>query len=112
MENFANLLNDTNYFDITLVVGKGKDNKREFRGHKAIFAAQSPVFAKMFQSDLEESKSNPVDITDIVPRVFEQFMKFIYTGKVDPAGEEMCDELLVVADKVTIVSFSDKFLSF
>ena len=82
------------------MVGKDEDNKQEFRGHKAIFAAQSSVFDKMFQSDLEESKSNRVEITDIEPPVFEEFMKFIYTGKVDQAGEEMCDELLVVADKV------------
>ena len=67
MENRTNMLNDESQCDVTFVVGKEDGDKKEFRGHKAFFAAQSPVFAKMFQSDLEESKSNRVDITDIEP---------------------------------------------
>src|SRR5699024_6423095 len=75
---------------------------KEFQGHKAIFAAQSPVFDRMFTIDLEEKKLNRVEIIDIKPEVFKEFIKFIYTGKVG-LDKRFDEDLLVVADKVWFI---------
>ena len=95
----TNLLNGENFCDVTFVVGVD-DGKKDFHGHKVILAAQSVVFAKMFEHDLEETKLNRVEITDVKPEVFEAFMKFIYTGKLESAEFE--EELLPIAEKVCL----------
>ena len=71
---------------------------QEFRAHKAILAARSPVFRAMFQHDMEESRTHRVEIRDLEPQVFETMMGFIYTGKA-PALHSMADAVLAAADK-------------
>ncbi|KAL1762954.1 speckle-type POZ protein isoform X2, partial [Sigmodon hispidus] len=70
----------------------------EFRAHKAILAARSPVFKAMFEHDMEESRKNRVEIHDLEPQVFRAMMNFIYTGKV-PNLHSMADAVLFAADK-------------
>ncbi|KAL6030365.1 hypothetical protein STEG23_034370 [Scotinomys teguina] len=71
---------------------------QEFRAHKAILAARSPVFRAMFEHDMEESKRNRVEIHDLEPQVFKTMMDFIYTGKA-PGLDSMADVVLAAADK-------------
>ena len=42
-----------------------------FYAHKAVLAARSPVFAKMFEHDLQESATNSVVLSDITPPSFQ-----------------------------------------
>ena len=104
MENLITFFRDEAPSDVTFVVGKWKA-KKEYPGHKALFAAQSSVFGQMFQNDCAKNskKPNHFCITDIKPKVFEVFRKFIYAENVDLTGDEeakLCDDLLVVAHKV------------
>ena len=99
LQNNASLLESKSHSDVTFVVGGEGEEKQEFAGHKVIFAVRCPVFAKMFEHDFEENKLNRVVITDMNPKVFEQFMKFVYTAKVDSV-DQFDEELLVAADKV------------
>ncbi|XP_028640756.1 TD and POZ domain-containing protein 3-like [Grammomys surdaster] len=55
---------------------------QEFRAHKAILAAHSPVFRAMFEHEMKEKLTNRVEIQDLDPEVFKEMMGFIYTGKV------------------------------
>ncbi|XP_040597274.1 speckle-type POZ protein-like [Mesocricetus auratus] len=71
---------------------------QEFRAHKAILAARSPVFRAMFEHDMEESRTNHVDIHDLEPGAFKAMMGFIYTGKA-PDLHNMADSVLAAADK-------------
>ena len=80
--------------DVTLSVGG-----REFQAHKALLAARSPVFAAMFEHEMEERKHNRVDITDVDHEVLREMLRFIYTGKTNNL-EKMADDLLAAADKV------------
>ncbi|XP_005411871.1 PREDICTED: speckle-type POZ protein A-like, partial [Chinchilla lanigera] len=50
---------------------------QEFRAHKAILAARSPVFCAMFEHDMEERRKNRVEIRDMEPDVFKEMMSFI-----------------------------------
>lgn len=95
-EDLSQLFESQKFSDVILTVG-GK----EFYAHKAILAARSPVFAAMFEHEMEEKKQNRVDITDMDHEVMKEMLKFIYSGK-SPQLEKMADELLAAADKVCL----------
>lgn len=63
--------------------------------------ARSPVFAAMFEHEMEERKQNRVAIVDVDHEVLKEMLRFIYTGKA-PNLEKMADDLLAAADKVLI----------
>lgn len=63
------------------------------------FPARSPVFAAMFEHEMEERKQNRVAISDVDHEVLKEMLRFIYTGKA-PNLEKMADDLLAAADKV------------
>ena len=68
-----------------------------FDAHKAILSSTSKVFAVMFVHETTEKLSNHVDIQDIHPDVFQEVLRFIYTGRVPL--EKMTASLLAAADK-------------
>ncbi|KAJ7422187.1 Speckle-type POZ protein-like protein [Pitangus sulphuratus] len=93
-EDLGNLWETTRFTDCSFYVGG-----QEFKAHKSVLAARSPVFNAMFEHEMEESKKNRVEINDVDPEVFKEMMRFIYTGKA-PNLEKMADNLLAAADKV------------
>uniref|UniRef100_A0A8C2MKJ6 SPOP n=1 Tax=Cricetulus griseus TaxID=10029 RepID=A0A8C2MKJ6_CRIGR len=92
-DELGQLWENSLFTDCSLVVA-GK----EFRAHKAILAARSPVFRAMFEHDKEESRTNRVEILDLEPQVFKAMMEFIYTGKA-PDLHSMANAVLAAADK-------------
>lgn len=93
VENFANLLQNDQFADLTISVGS-----ETFRAHKVILVARSTVFAAMFQHDMQESQRNKVTIKDMEPKVFKEVLRFIYTDKVEGLPQMAC-ELLAAADR-------------
>lgn len=69
-----------------------------FYAHKAVLAARSPVFAKMFEHSLQESITNCVTVTDINPEVFKELLTYIYTGQA-PNIQTLASSLLNPAEK-------------
>ncbi|KAG1682116.1 Protein roadkill [Nymphon striatum] len=90
------LFESQKFSDVTLCV-----NEREFQAHKAILAARSPVYAAMFEHEMEERKQNRVEITDVDHEVMKEMLRFIYTGKA-PNLDKMADDLLAAADKYAL----------
>lgn len=74
---------------------------KEYQAHKAVLAARSPVFAAMFEHEMEERKHNRVEITDVDADVLREMLRFIYTGKSNNL-EKMADDLLAAADKYAL----------
>ncbi|KAL3184813.1 hypothetical protein MRX96_030710 [Rhipicephalus microplus] len=95
-DDFGHLFESEDLSDVILSV-----NGREFRAHKAILAARSPIFKAMFKHDLEEKKQNSVDIPDIDHEVLQEMMWFIYTGRA-PNLYKMAADLLTAADKYAL----------
>jgi len=91
-----NFLNNQNLTDVTLQC-QGK----EFKAHKLILAAASPVFEAMFQEGTKEHEDNYVNIEDIDSDIFDVFLRFLYSGQVDQLAE-ICLDLLVAADKYDV----------
>uniref|UniRef100_A0A8C0J1D4 Speckle type BTB/POZ protein like n=1 Tax=Chelonoidis abingdonii TaxID=106734 RepID=A0A8C0J1D4_CHEAB len=95
-EDLGNLWETTRFTDCSFYVGG-----QEFKAHKSVLAARSPVFNAMFEHEMEESKKNRVEINDVDPEVFKEMMRFIYTGKA-PNLDKMADNLLAAADKYAL----------
>ena len=77
---------------------------QEFRAHKAILAARSPVFRAMFENEMKESLKNPIEIMDLDLDVFKEMMGFIYTGKAPHLhSHSMACDVLPAADKYGLV---------
>ena len=104
-DDLGSLLNAENkdrFSDVTLVAShKKQDNSStpvEFPAHKVILAARSPVFASMFEHNMQENSSNQVEIDDIYPNVVKVMLTYIYTGRVSNISEVAYD-LFYAADK-------------
>ncbi len=90
-----NLFKNKKFCDVTLNV-----SGRNFKAHKDILSARSPVFAAMFDHPTKENLSDVVDIHDIEPEVFEEVLRYIYTNRVPSLRmEATAVELLAAADK-------------
>lgn len=96
------LFTKNKFSDVTMIIGKKK-----FHAHKAILAVRSPVFAAMFEHDMQESKENTVKIADIRAEVFQEVLRFIYTGKVQ-AMDQLARALLIAADKYSLDTLKTK----
>ena len=98
IDDMIKLMSSSKYSDVDLVV-----DGREFKAHKLILQIRSPVFEAMFKYDTEESKNNRVVIDDIHPKVFKEFLKFLYTGDKYSLDMDYSDDLLVAAEKVCLI---------
>eukprot|EP00731_Ephydatia_muelleri_P032707 Em0024g251a len=64
-------------------------------------ATRSPVFSAMFEHEMEESRKNHVEISDLDQEVMQEMLAYIYTGKA-PNLKKMADSLLSAADKYAL----------
>lgn len=102
-ENLGNLFENGQFSDFTINV---KD--REFKIHKAILAARSPVFASMLQHDFKEKQDNTVDLSDYDPDVFEDFLGYLYSGNSERISTENVAELYEAAEKYDIPTLKEE----
>lgn len=106
--DFGKLYSSQEGSDVIFVI-----EDKEFKAHKQILAARSPVFAAMFKSDMKESLMNSAEIKGISPDIFDVLLRFVYTDQVDLAAIDVKD-LLVVANRYLITSLQyrcEKLLS-
>ena len=96
VSHLEELFENRTFTDITMSVGNSN-----FEVHKSILAVRSPVFAAMFAHLTSiENSSNKIEIQDVEPDVFQEVLRFIYTGRVPlTAMENVAAALLAAADK-------------
>nr|XP_020165419.1 BTB/POZ and MATH domain-containing protein 1-like [Aegilops tauschii subsp. strangulata] len=85
--------------DITLLVGD-----REFRAHKFILVAQSPVFEAQLFGLMAQKDIRCIKVVDMEPAILEMLLHYVYTDSLPPCGEDNYDtatmqHLLVAADR-------------
>ncbi|KAI9563076.1 hypothetical protein GHT06_010533 [Daphnia sinensis] len=81
--------------------------------HRYILMARSPVFAAMFQNDMEETTTGQVKIEDCEPDIFKQLLHYIYSGKTSsPLTDAMAQSLFVLADKYDIQDLKEECVTF
>jgi len=79
--------------DVTVTCGD-----ESFECSKFMLMARSNVFKLMFQSNMQESQTNKVNIEDLKPPVVAEMLHYIHTGKA-PKIDEYAQELLTAADR-------------
>ena len=92
-DDIGQLLNSERFSDVKLNV---KD--QIFNAHKVILASRSPVFSAMFEHEMLENIQGLVTVDGVNERVFEEMLRYIYTGKT-PNFKETVFDLLPAADK-------------
>jgi len=91
------------FTDVTIVC-----QGREFPCHKAILAGRSPVFDAMFSPNFKEGTENKVDVVDVAADIFEELLRFIYSGKVgDCCLKDVAGDLLVAAEKYGVLDLKE-----
>ncbi|XP_001603518.1 speckle-type POZ protein B-like [Nasonia vitripennis] len=96
LNKFEKLLNNQKFSDVKFVVNGG-----ECHAHKCILAANSEVFAVMFEHDNHEPEPYVIEIKDISCNVFIEMLRFVYTGRVNDM-DRIVKNLLTAADKYAI----------
>jgi len=96
MQDLGKLFPNHPSSDVCFVTTDGQ----EFKAHKLILAARSPVFAGMFNVQMKENLLDRVDIQGIESNIFEALLRFIYTDQVD----------LVKVDAKDILAAADRYL--
>lgn len=99
------LWNTKKLADFTIVASDGV----EFKVHKNILAAQSPVFAAVFDSHLSEDQENRMTIPDFGGDVVEEFLRFFYFGS---SASELSMELFAISAKYDVPKLNSLCLSF
>ncbi len=91
-ESFEKML----FSDVTFYV-----RGRKLAAHKNILAMRSPVFAAMFQyRTYKEVLCGQVEVEDVDPDVFQEVLRYMYTGLPQSnALDVMAPALLAAADK-------------
>ena len=90
-------MSDSTLSDFSIVL-----NTEEFKVHKSVLSARSPVFKKMFLSGMKEAADNKVEIKDVEPSTFKKFLEFIYCCKIPEDLQHYAMDLFELADKVCL----------
>ncbi|KAK3093519.1 hypothetical protein FSP39_016697 [Pinctada imbricata] len=79
-DNLAELVNNADYSDITLVV-----EGTPFKAHKVILAARSEYFRAMLYGGLKESMpgTSEIELKDTSAAAFRVLLKYIYNGRIN-----------------------------
>jgi len=91
-QDFESIINSQEYSDITVTCGN-----KEFKCHKIILTSRSQVFKTMLESNMKERETGSIEIKDMKLEVFEDLLRYIYTGEA-PNIDEHAGELFAAAD--------------
>lgn len=101
------LFRDGKKHDLTLRVGN-----KDFQVHQEILMARCKVFEAMLTHDMIEKRNGIIDLPDCEPKAIEQFLTYVYSGKVEKIDEENAYGLYYVADKYSIEYVKEKCKDF
>ncbi|PWA93921.1 BTB/POZ-like protein [Artemisia annua] len=105
------------FSDVVLVAvdadsGKPVVNSVPVPANKAVLASRSPVFRAMLETEMEESLSGTIKLSDVSYDALRAFVNYLYTAEAS-LDDEMACELLVLADKYEVKhlkTYCEKFL--
>lgn len=97
VQNFGKLLDSAWCSDVIL-----KTNDNEFRAHRLILSARSPVFSAMFRHNMTENNTGEVDVSDCSTSGLNVFLQYLYTGVADTLSPANVVDLYYIADKYQV----------
>ncbi|XP_071722725.1 BTB/POZ domain-containing protein At4g08455 [Rutidosis leptorrhynchoides] len=105
------------FTDVVLVAvdldsGKPVANSVPVPANKSLLASRSPVFRAMLETEMEESLSGTIKLSDVSYDALRAFVNFLYTAETSLDDDLACD-LLILADKYEVKhlkAYCEKFL--
>lgn len=97
MEKLKDVFLNDEDSDVVIRVGD-----QQYPAHKVIIRALSSVFQAMLSHDMTETNEGIIDIPDCDPYIFRDFLRYLYTGKLDNITNENAFELYHIADKYDV----------
>ncbi|CAB4431883.1 unnamed protein product [Rhizophagus irregularis] len=76
-KNYIEILDDEEYNDITIEVGKDP-NVKIFRAHMIILCYRSPFFRRIFASNKKNDSLAHIKLPNISPKLFQTILRYIY----------------------------------
>ncbi|EXX62537.1 uncharacterized protein OCT59_025426 [Rhizophagus irregularis] len=115
-ENYIRLLDDDQYYDVTIEVGEDP-NVKIFRAHTIILCYRSPYLQRTLASK-KASKDNAlvhINLPNISPELFQNILKYIYGGILSLNDHETSEilKLILAADELLLqelVDYLQKYL--
>ena len=95
--DFAKLLDDDPSHDVEFTCGV-----QSITAHKNVLCSRSDVFASMLHSDMVEGKTGQVNIQDMDAGIFQQFLKYLYSGMLPELTIDSAKQLYKAGDKYAI----------
>jgi hypothetical protein len=76
-QNYIELLEDDEYYDITIEVGKASSNVKIFRAHRNILCYRSPYLRGILASNKKNNDGvlTHIKLPNISPEIFEIILK-------------------------------------
>ncbi|PKC62519.1 hypothetical protein RhiirA1_465047 [Rhizophagus irregularis] len=115
-QNYIELLEDNEYYDITIEVGEDP-NVKIFRAHMNILCYRSPYLRRIlaFNKKNNDNVLTHIKLPNISPKNFEIILRYIYGGIISLNGQETSEILntLVAADELhlqELVNYLQKYL--
>ena len=96
-DRIITLLGSKKFSDVKLIV-----NGKEFYAHKFMLSARSSVFAAVLKHRMMENINSAIEVKNIDDKVFEEVLRYIYTGQISSVTVEMAMKLLVPAAKYNL----------
>uniref|UniRef100_A0A1D1Y373 BTB/POZ domain-containing protein 9 n=1 Tax=Anthurium amnicola TaxID=1678845 RepID=A0A1D1Y373_9ARAE len=116
-KNYIEILDDNEYYDVTIEVGQDPDVKI-YRAHMIILCYRSPFLRQTLASHASNRKNNDlihIKFSNITPHVFQNVLTYIYGGiiSLDDQDISVILEILAVADQLhlqELVDYLQKYL--
>ncbi|UZO02724.1 uncharacterized protein OCT59_021203 [Rhizophagus irregularis] len=104
-QNFLEILDDEEYYDITIEVGNDPDIKI-FRAHMIILNYRSPYLRRILSTNKKKNDETLVHIklSNISPEIFSVILRYIYGGKLSLEEYDNSDiiKILIVANELSL----------
>ncbi|CAI2191554.1 2491_t:CDS:2 [Funneliformis geosporum] len=104
-QNFSQLLDDAEDYDVVIRVGKNS-NVKEFRAHSIILKSRSTYFKRALSQNWITKKDNLINFNkpNISPIIFGMIIRYLYSGKIDLNEKDGSDmlELILASDKLLL----------
>eukprot|EP00871_Galdieria_phlegrea_P003407 jgi/Galph1/4067/GphlegSOOS_G2725.1 len=81
--------------DVTFFVGP---ERTAIRAHRLVLFTRCEVFRRMFLTDCVESRTGNIEVPDVLPHVYQLFLRYLYGGMIEIPLESAID-LLALGDR-------------
>ncbi|EXX67514.1 uncharacterized protein OCT59_029210 [Rhizophagus irregularis] len=115
-QNYIEILEDDEYYDVTIEVGEDP-NVKIFRAHMIILCYRSPFLRRTLSSNKKNGNSvlTHIKFSNISPEIFQIVLRYIYGGVISLNEQEPSEilKILVAADQLflqELIDYLQKYL--